>query len=73
MFTVSDEWLMKHSRAGAWTRDQIEALGIPWPPVHGWKQRDAVGRIITDTQKRRFERALRSKAAHGAETLDLFR
>jgi hypothetical protein len=72
MFTVSDQWLMKHSRAGAWTRNQFEAIGLSWPPVHGWK-RDAVGRIITDTQKRRFEQALRSKAARCDSTMDLFR
>ena len=72
MLTVSDEWLMRHSRAGAWTADQLQCLNVRWPPPRGWK-RDAVGRIITDTQKRRFERAFRSKAAHGAETLDLFR
>ncbi len=21
---------------GSWTRSQIQALGIAWPPLHGW-------------------------------------
>jgi hypothetical protein len=72
MFQVTNQWLMQHSRAAAWTRDQFYALNIPWPPPRGWKWR-VIGTTITDDQRARFERALRSKAARGAETLDLFR
>lgn len=25
--------------AGGWTRAQLEAWGVPWPPPSGWKRR----------------------------------
>ena len=72
MFTICEAWLIEHqSKAGAWTADQLAAIGVAWPPAHGWK-RNAVGRIITDTQKARFERALKARAARADATLDLF-
>jgi hypothetical protein len=27
------------TRRGAWTRKQLEALGVAWPPVKGWLKR----------------------------------
>ena len=27
------------SREGAWSKAQLEALGISWPPLKGWKLR----------------------------------
>jgi len=42
------------TKAGAWTRKQIEALGLKWPLVTGWKDR-LVGEIITAEQANIFE------------------
>jgi hypothetical protein len=34
---VTREYIMKHrTKRGAWTRVQILALGIEWPPQQGW-------------------------------------
>jgi hypothetical protein len=72
MFTVTNAWLMQHqSRRDAWTADQLAAIGISWPPKHGWKHR-VIGTTITDQQKARFEQALRARAARGAATVDMF-
>jgi hypothetical protein len=76
MFAISDQWLREHSRAEAWTADQLRCIGIEWPPTRGWKRR-VIRRTITDQQKARFEQAMRAKAARQATadsaTLDLFR
>ncbi len=32
--------------AGAWTRKQLTALGVPWPPVKGWPKRFRGGAMI---------------------------
>ena len=42
------------TKKGAWTKLQLRAIGIPWPPVSGWIQR-AVGREITEDQQLAFE------------------
>jgi len=39
---------------GAFTRKQVEALGLEWPPSSGWIRRIA-GTEITDDQAREFE------------------
>jgi hypothetical protein len=72
MFVITDCWLMEHSRAAAWTRDQFAVLNIPWPPPRGWKWR-IIGKTITDDARARFERAMRAKQARAEATLDLFR
>ena len=34
---------------GAWTREQLGILGVPWPPPQGWRKRlVAEKRILTD-------------------------
>jgi hypothetical protein len=40
---------------GAWTRKQIEALGLTWPPKKGWKKR-VVGTELTEKQQAEFEK-----------------
>ena len=73
MFIVTDQWLMAHqSKAGAWTADQLAAIGISWPPAHGWKLR-VIGKEISDDARVRFEQALRAKQARADATRDLFR
>ena len=36
---VTEELLaLGRSDAGGWTRAQLAVLGVPWPPVTGWKK-----------------------------------
>ena len=77
MFVVTESWLIEHqSKAGAWTADQLAAIGVAWPPAHGWK-RTVIGKQISDDARARFEQALRAKQARqalaGSATLDLFK
>ena len=47
---LTREYIMKHRTArGAWTRAQIEALGLEWPPLQGWID-SVVGQNITEAQ-----------------------
>ena len=52
---VTREWIFAHrTERGAWTREQIEALGIKWPPRIGWIDR-LDGTQITDAAAWDFE------------------
>lgn len=52
---LTREYIMKHRTVrGAWTRAQIEALGLEWPPLQGWID-SVVGQHITEAQARQFE------------------
>ena len=42
------------TKRGAWTRVQIEALGLTWPPRKGWIKK-IVGQEITEENKLKFE------------------
>jgi hypothetical protein len=43
--TVTPAWIYAHrTPAGSWTRAQVEALGLTWPPLQGWQRR------LTDTR-----------------------
>ncbi|SER00017.1 hypothetical protein SAMN05216481_12536 [Streptomyces radiopugnans] len=39
MIPSPDEVEAARTPAGGWTRDQLAAWGVPWPPPAGWKQR----------------------------------
>ena len=55
MFRITKEWLNAHKTAkGAWTKEQMSALGIKWPPQGGWKLQ-VCGTLIQDSDKERFE------------------
>ena len=55
---VTKKWIMSHrTPKGAWTRPQIEALGIDWPPRHGWMDR-AIGKTINNSERIQFEAKL---------------
>lgn len=41
------------SLAGGWNRKQVEALGLEWPPKHGWQHR-LLGNEISDQNAARF-------------------
>ena len=58
MFTITKHWLREFSSGnsrGGWTKAQLEAVGVSWPPPKGWL--DAViGLEIEDSAKADFER-----------------
>ena len=40
MHTITREWIFAHrTERGAWSREQLAALGITWPPSIGWINR----------------------------------
>lgn len=52
---VTREWINTHKTSkGAWTRKQILALGLDWPPKSGWVQAIS-GELITHEAARKFE------------------
>lgn len=40
------------SGAGGWNREQLDILGIPWPPKHGWRWKTRL--YLTETEAERF-------------------
>jgi hypothetical protein len=59
---ITREYINKHKTPrGAWTRAQIEALGIEWPAKQGWISR-LDGEVITSDQARRFEEGNKIRA-----------
>lgn len=54
-FRVTESWIMEfRTSKGAWTRKQLEAIGVAWPPRQGWKLR-VEGSEITEDQRQQFE------------------
>lgn len=52
---ITYEYLHKHKTPkGAWTKKQIQALGLRWPLVQGWQEL-IIGDQITIDQARIFE------------------
>jgi len=52
---VSRKFIMAfRTDKGSWTRPQIEALGIDWPPVKGWIDR-VCGKEISPHDQQIFE------------------
>ena len=48
---ITKEFIFSHTTPkGAWTRTQLAAIGVKWPPPRGWIDR-AVGREITEAQR----------------------
>ena len=42
---------------GAWTRSQLEAIGVPWPPARGWIK-TVLGKTIDQSDAHRFEQKI---------------
>lgn len=52
---ITKEWLFDHQTdGGSWTRDQLEAIGVKWPPQRGWIHR-VIGNEINDGTRDRFQ------------------
>lgn len=64
---VTREFIMAHRTVrGAWTKVQIEALGLRWPPLQGWIDR-VVGQELTDAQAKQFrDNTIPKKAQNSA-------
>ncbi len=51
---VTRQLLMQHrTPKGAWTKAQLLALGLSWPPRHGWME-EVVGKELTERQYNQF-------------------
>ena len=62
-FVITREWIDDfRTPARSWTRSQLEAIGVVWPPVHGWKYR-VIGTHITQQARQVFESRVTAKAA----------
>jgi len=60
---VTKEYIHKNkSPKGAWSRKQLAALGVDWPPAKGGKNR-VIGNVIDDQNAAVFE--CRGKAKKG--------
>lgn len=54
MVKLTKEFIQQHKTDyGGWTKAQIEALGLKWPPRHGWQER-LVGKEISAEAAQRF-------------------
>ncbi len=52
---ITREWLFQHQTdRGSWTRDQLLAVNVNWPPQAGWIDR-IIGCEINDWARERFE------------------
>ena len=62
-FKVTRDWIFDNrTRRGAWTRHQIQALGLTWPATSGWIEK-LDGELITALQAREFEAGKGIKAS----------
>lgn len=70
-FTVTADYIHKHKTPrGAWTRAQIEALGLDWPATQGWIDR-LVGTEISFEQCQSFEVGKHQKKKQGTLRSDI--
>lgn len=51
---ITEKWIREHAtERGGWTKKQLAALGVAWPPALGWIKRLA-GKEITEQQCQAF-------------------
>ena len=52
---VTKKWIYDYQSCnGGWTKSQLQALGIDWPPYKGWIQ-DVDGKQISAAKRKQFE------------------
>lgn len=52
---ITDEWITDNcSKSRGWTKKQLAALGVSWPPKSGWKKR-VIGMEISEENRIIFE------------------
>lgn len=55
MHRVNKKWIHENkTKRGGFTKAQLAAIGVSWPPKAGWVERSS-GKLITDEQKDIFE------------------
>jgi hypothetical protein len=53
---VTKDWIAIHkSKSGGYSKKQLNAIGVQWPPIKGWIL-EVVGKEITEEQRQTFER-----------------
>ena len=64
---ITKEYIHAHkTRRGAWTKVQVEALGLEWPPRQGWIN-DLIGTMLTPDKAYLFESGKNTKAGNKKE------
>lgn len=59
---ITEAFLEKHkTKRGAYTKAQMELIGVSWPPKKGWKEK-VIGRELTKEQEREFIKAKNRKS-----------
>ena len=67
---VTRGWILANrTTKGAWTRPQIESLGVKWPPTKGWMH-TVIGSHISDSNKVIFESKATAKEVGISNELD---
>ena len=55
---------------GAWTREQLGIMGVPWPPPQGWRKRlVAERRTLTDAEVEELREARMTVAERRSQTI----
>jgi hypothetical protein len=72
MVTITDELIESgKSAAGGYSKAQLAALGVAWPPISGWKSQ-IIGKQITSDAAARFVAGRGEKAEERGKPADLF-
>jgi len=68
-FVITRDWIFDNrTKRGAWTKKQINALGLKWPATSGWID-GLVGESITSHNARIFEEGARVQEAKKQQQL----
>ncbi|BBL73188.1 hypothetical protein [Methylomagnum ishizawai] len=58
-FVITREWAETYKTpAGGWTKAQLAAIGVAWPPPRGWLK-EVVGMAIDEAARHAFEEGCR--------------
>jgi len=61
-FIITRDWIFDNrTKRGAWTKEQINALGIKWPATSGWIN-EIVDTAISSHNSRLFEEGANKKS-----------
>lgn len=72
LVTITDSLIESgKSASGGYSKAQLAVLGVPWPPVSGWKK-DVIGRQITSDAFAKFVAGGGGKGESHGKTGELF-
>ena len=67
---ITKQYINSHrTPRGAFTKAQVEALGIKWPPRAGWINR-VIGEVISTEQAKKFEGGKSQRAKKSKNDLE---